>query len=398
MTETRVVSMRRIQPRAGGLRAGGLPSTSQADVLVTGADEAGLVLGIDLARHRANAVLVDARAPESAAGARSSEDVGSTAAVALDVESQELLEDLGVLDRLIAAARAGRALSVMSDVEQLVVPRRVLLSVLGDRLIELGGRVHRGHEYAGCERDGTRLDTYFSGPDGPIMVRAHALVRTDVPDSGVEGVRRFTVGAAGSARGAVGATGLAGGAVDVNRRLQDAYNLGWKLSAVIGGAPEWIVQTYQVERIAGHVSSLTLPDTRPRPQGCAIPGERAPDAPLLSASGAATRVSALTRGPHWTLLGYGLEPAALAAADFAARAGLRVHAVGAGGAAGTSGTCGAGAAGDVVDIEGELQWAYGLSTGDRMLIRPDGVLAAVVGAAELAVLRAHLAAVGLRGG
>jgi hypothetical protein len=214
-------------------------------------------------------------------------------------------------------------------------------------------------------------------------VRTRILVRTDVQDSAVESTRRFSVGTA--------ETGDDAG--DVNRRLQDAYDLSWKLATVLGGGPEWISQTYQIERIAGRVSPLTLRTARPpRPKGCAVvPGDRAPDAPLQSASGAATRLAALLRGPHWTLLGYDLAPTAIAArdldSDVAACAGLRVHAIG---------TVDDGAACDFVDIEGELQWAYGLSPGDRVLIRPDGVVAAIVADTDLAALRTYLASVGLR--
>lgn len=90
----------------------------------------------------------------------------------------------------------------------------------------------------------------------------------------------------------------------------------------------------------------------------------------------------LLRGPHWTLIGYGVRPAAFAAVGFAACAGLHVHAVG--------------GHGDLVDIEGELRWAYGLEDGDWVLIRPDGLVAAFVPGAELGRLRRLLDSVGLR--
>ena len=361
-------------------RAGRLPSTGLTDVLVTGAGAAGLALAIDLARHRVDTVLL-AVGTESGAATESAVATASPSApvplVALDVPSQEMLDDLGVLDRLIATAggdgSVGRRSSVMSDLEPLAVPRRALLRVLYDRLVELGGRVHRGYTYAGCEPDGARLDAYLGGPDGPITVRARYLVRTDVRESAVDGARRFAVGGAG----------LSG---DASRPLQDAYDLGWKLAAASGGAPEWVGQTYLIERIAGRVSGLTLPTSRPRPPGAAVPGDRAPDARIQTASGAASRLAALLHGPHWTLLGYGLEPAAFAGAGFAACAGLHVHAVG-----------GYGDLVDVVDLEGELRWAYGLTEGDWVLIRPDSRIAAVEGRDGLTRLHAHLADLGLRG-
>jgi hypothetical protein len=129
-----------------------------------------------------------------------------------------------------------------------------------------------------------------------------------------------------------------------------------------------------------------MPCARPRPDGGVTTGDRASDAPVLGASGAPIRLAALLNGPHWTLLGYGLDPAARAAAGFAPRSGLHVHAIG---------THGEHTVGDVVDIEGEVQWAYGLSDGDWVLIRPDNVVAAIAGGDDLTGLRAYLTTVGL---
>src|SRR6202043_2733544 len=38
------------------------------------------------------------------------------------------------------------------------------------------------------------------------------------------------------------------GAQGLNTSLQDGYNLGWKLAAVVGGAPEALLATYEEER------------------------------------------------------------------------------------------------------------------------------------------------------
>jgi hypothetical protein len=108
-------------------------------------------------------------------------------------------------------------------------------------------------------------------------------------------------------------------------------------------------------------------------------GDRAPDAPLVGAAGQPTRLFALLRGPHWTLLGY--DPDGSLGHSFAARPGLRVHTVGPGG--------------DVHDDEGLLGSAYGLVGGAWVLIRPDGYLAAVLPAAGAAALDAYLDRVGL---
>ena len=355
-----------------------LPSTALTQVLVTGADAAGLVLAVDLARHGVDTVILGG--PPSVGDSAAAGDV-----VALDAASQELLDDLGVLDRLIATVRHDRATSVMSAFEPLEVAYGVLLDVLHERLIELGGGIHRDHTYASGERDGARLNCYVDGPAGPITIRSFSVVRTDgAPDVGAD-ERVLAIASAPN---------------EIGRRLEDAYNLGWKLAAVLRGAAGWIVQTYRTERpAAGGASSpplgtqpptLSLPCVRPRPDGAPVPGERAPDAPVLAASGRPTRLATLLHGPHWTLLGYAPTPTERDALHLAARPGLHVHVV-----AECHDPEAPPAFGDLVDIEGELGWAYGLAAGDWVLIRPDGLVAAIVAAAEFDRLREHLAAVGL---
>ena len=355
-----------------------LPSTALTQVLVTAADAAGLALGVDLARHGVDTVILGG--PPSVGGGAAAGDI-----VALDAASQELLDDLGVLDKLIATARHDRAPSAMSAFEPLEVAHGALLDVLHERLVELGGGIHRDHTYASGERDGARLNCYVDGPAGPITIRSFAVVRTDgVPDAGAD-ERVFAIASAPD---------------EIGRSLEDAYDLGWKLAAVLRGAPGWIAQTYRTERpVAGGASppplgsqpsALSLPCARPRPDGAPGPGERAPDAPVLAASGRATRLATLLHGPHWTLLGYAPAPAERATLHLAARPGLHVHVV-----AECHGSEAPAAFGDLLDIEGELGWAYGISAGDWVLIRPDGLVAAIVAAAEFDRLREHLAAVGL---
>lgn len=353
----------------------GLPSTALTQVLVTGADAAGLVLAVDLARHAVDAVVLGGQPmPEQHAAAL------DAAAVALDTESQELLDDLGVLDRLIAAAPHGRNLAVMSAFESLEVSLGALLDVLRERLIELGGAIHTGYTYVAGEADGARLNCYVDGPSGPITIRSRYTVHTDADTAPAAADGRvLTIGSAPDA---------------VGRRLGDAYNLGWKLAAVLRGAPAWIVRTYETERFgSGGASSsaLSLPCRPPRPEGDGVgPGERAPDAPVLSASGRPTRLATFLHGPHWTLFGYGLAPGDRAALHLTTRPGLHVHVV-----AECAPETRHGACGDLVDIEGEVRWAYGIAAGDWVLIRPDGLVAAIVAGTRFDRLREHLAAVGL---
>src|SRR5207244_60018 len=130
----------------------------------------------------------------------------------------------------------------------------------------------------------------------------------------------------------------------------DAYNLGWKLGAVLAGAPVQLLDSYEAERlpIAADLLGLTSTwhrqdfraptDPEPRsasPQlfqlslhyrggplsrdeqdrpGRVRAGDRAPDAPCQDASGAALRLFDLFRGPHFTLLAFGAGSADLVAA------------------------------------------------------------------------------------
>ena len=138
--------------------------------------------------------------------------------------------------------------------------------------------------------------------------------------------RVFLAGDAGHTHPPTGGQGL-------NTSVQDGYNLGWKLAAVLGGAPEKLLATYNDERrpiAAGMLgmaarlldemkqgtiwrgretrqldlgysgTSLAL-QTRER-NGLQA-GGRAPDAPMRSAAGQATRLFLVFQGPHWTLLG-----------------------------------------------------------------------------------------------
>jgi 2-polyprenyl-6-methoxyphenol hydroxylase-like FAD-dependent oxidoreductase len=197
------------------------------------------------------------------------------------------------------------------------------------------------------------------------------------------------------------------GGQGLNTSLQDAYNLGWKLAAVLNGAPEALLDTYEEERrpIAAHTlgltsklldamkrgvmrrgrevqqldlgypeSSLTLESTSLRAE--LLAGDRAPDAPVRGASGRPTRLFELFRGPSWTLLGYESDRSAISP-----RANLQIHIVG--------------SEGDVADERGCIQKAYGLSVGDWVLVRPDGYVGAIVSSGEIAALESYFALVGL---
>lgn len=197
------------------------------------------------------------------------------------------------------------------------------------------------------------------------------------------------------------------GGQGLNTSIQDAYNLGWKLAAVSGGAPDALLDTYEEERrpiaadVLGlasrlldaarrgemrrgrevHQLDLGYPESSlawqsPRDPRHLSAGDRAPDAPLLGAGGQQTRLFELFKGTHWTLLGYAADGNPLPT-----RRGLHIHKVGAGS--------------EYSDASGLFQEAYGLDPGDWILVRPDGYIGAIAASAEVEALESRLRGVGL---
>lgn len=179
------------------------------------------------------------------------------------------------------------------------------------------------------------------------------------------------------------------GGQGLNTSVQDAYNLGWKLASVLDGGPDTLLDTYEEERrpiaatmlglatrllgeaakgpmrrnrevrqldLGYRTSSLSQPATD---ASCLQPGDRAPDAPCRGRAGQPTRLFSLFQGPQWTLLGCGEvnRPAA--------RKGLRIIVID--------------DRGEVIDDTGHIAQTYGLRSGQWVLVRPDGYVAAVVG-------------------
>jgi hypothetical protein len=138
--------------------------------------------------------------------------------------------------------------------------------------------------------------------------------------------RVFLVGDAAHIHPPTGGQGL-------NTSVQDAYNPGWKLAAVIGSADDVLLDTYESERqlVAENMLGLStrLLDAGKRgeirrgrevhqldigypesPLSVELPerevnvraGDRAPDSPIMGAAGQPSRLFQLYKGPHWTLL------------------------------------------------------------------------------------------------
>jgi len=486
------------------------------DVVICGAGPTGLTLAIELARRNVSFRLID-KSPEPFPGSRGK---------GIQARTQEVFEDLGILDRVVASGGQYPTARVYTDggpIDRaavpppptpaepyhlaLLVPQFLTERRMRERLAELGHAAEFGRPLVGFEQDDEVVTAHIGGAHGEETVRARYLVGADggssfvrktlgvafpgrtlgveavVADLRVEGLswdlwhrwgdgtqgREFSLCplygtdmyqlmAAAPAEGEVdltpegltalarertgrddivvrevswasvftmqarladsyrvGRVFLAGdaahchpptGGQGLNTSVQDAYNLGWKIAAVIDGASAALLDTYEEERraiaedmlgltkrllgeakaggmrrgrdvmqldVGYRGSSLGLPCPG-RDKGV-LPGDRAPDAPVTGAAGQTVRLFHLFQGTHWTLLGY--EPGT---ATIAPRRGLRIHIVGA----------------DIHDTQGHVRDAYGLEAGDWALIRPDGYVAAVVGTAGLGSIESFLDRVGVR--
>lgn len=483
------------------------------DVLICGAGAAGLTLAIDLARRGITFRLIE-KNPQPFHGSRGK---------GIQPRSQEVFEDLGILDRLMAVGgvyptdRRYRDDGSYSDAEfsastaptpaepyqqPLMVPQFLTEQLMRERLLELGHQPEFGCELVGFEQDADGVTAKLAGKGGGASLRARWLVGADggrsfvrhalaigfpgktlgvralvadgvltgltreawhrfgegdmqrqiaicplagtdlfqlqgpIPADGdidfsAEGLTALIAERTGRAdiqvhsvswssaytmnarladhyrRGRVLVVGDAAhihpptGGQGLNTSVQDAYNLGWKLAAVVQGAPEALLDTYEEERrpVAASVLGLSTrllgdmqhgelrrgrevhqldigyPESslalqHPKRNGVAA-GDRAPDAPLLGAAGQALRLFHLFQGPHWTLLGYGATRDSVTA-----RPGVQVHIVG--------------PLGDVIDDQGQFQRAYDLAIGEWVLVRPDGYIGAIVSSANIDVLDAYL--------
>ncbi|MEU9992673.1 FAD-dependent monooxygenase [Streptomyces sp. NPDC048045] len=224
-----------------------------------------------------------------------------------------------------------------------------------------------------------RLDTLQDILDGFVTgVRLSRPAWSSIWRPNVRLAERFRVGRvflAGDAAHAHPPTGGQG----LNTGVQDAYNLGWKLA---DGSPG-LLDTYESERRATaervlRISSALLQrhkdkaeDAHERDEstrqldvtyrtseGRIVPGDRAPDAPVVDPDGRRTRLFDLYRGPRPTRLTFG-TPAPDEPHTYAV---LRPGHTSPGPY--------------VVDVEGHAHAAYDASHGTCVVIRPDGYIGA----------------------
>jgi 2-polyprenyl-6-methoxyphenol hydroxylase-like FAD-dependent oxidoreductase len=190
--------------------------------------------------------------------------------------------------------------------------------------------------------------------------------------------RVFLVGDAAHAVPAAGGQGL-------NTAVQDSHNLGWKLAAVLRGAPEHLLDSYEEERrpiaarlmagldtadergekpdifqLRNNYRGRSLSEESRRVAGAVQAGDRAPDAPLRLTGAAPLRLFELMRDAELTCVAFG-DGAARACAAIARQWG-------------SGGLC-------VVDVRRDspatieaIQTSYGVAPGTEVafLVRPDG--------------------------
>jgi flavin-dependent dehydrogenase len=212
-------------------------------------------------------------------------------------------------------------------------------------------------------------------------------------------VDRFRVGRVFLAGDAAHVHSPAGGQ-GMNTGIQDAYNLGWKLAAVLNGAKASLLETYEEERLPVAASLLgittrlhrqvfndAVKEMRRGPETLQLglnyrghslsqeydlpatplrAGDRAPDAPLHERNGNPIRLFDIFRGPLFTLLSLGNHDfPGLDTIRESRGECLQVHAIDSGKSEGTT---------PLIDDQGHLLAAYGGKEGALFLIRPDGYI------------------------
>jgi 2-polyprenyl-6-methoxyphenol hydroxylase-like FAD-dependent oxidoreductase len=249
---------------------------------------------------------------------------------------------------------------------------------------------------------------------GRSDIRLEAPAWTSFWRANVRMVNRYRVGRAFIAGDAAHVHSPAGGQ-GMNTGIQDAYNLGWKLAAVIAGADAALLDTYEEERmpVAARVLGISnallekaaqgrffatprgaetlqldisyrghsLAQELRQSPGKVCAGDRAPDAPGLRQGDQLCRMFDLLRGPHFTVLAFG-DGWESCLGDIRARYGDRVKCV----VIGASGW---------LDSEGHAASGYDVHGDTLLVIRPDGYIGLTMDDKDSAAVEAYLQHVGV---
>lgn len=161
-----------------------------ADVLICGAGAAGLTLAIDLARRGVSFRLIEKMA-EPFPGSRGK---------GIQPRTQEVFEDLGILDKVVAAGGIYPPMRdyrddgsfVERDIAErseptpaepyhipLMIPQFLTERIMRDRLTELGCRVEFGCELIAFEQDAQGVTVRLAGANGGETVRVRYLIGAD---------------------------------------------------------------------------------------------------------------------------------------------------------------------------------------------------------------------------
>jgi 2-polyprenyl-6-methoxyphenol hydroxylase-like FAD-dependent oxidoreductase len=245
------------------------------------------------------------------------------------------------------------------------------------------------------------LQQTLESASGRSDIRLRELTWSTIWRPNVRMVEQFRVGRVFLAGDAAHVHPPAGGQ-GLNTGVQDGYNLGWKLGAVLDGVPDVLLDSYEAERlpVAARVLGISAallekhlsgaddafergeetrqldlsyrggPLTLDDGSSCVVvAGDRAPDAPCLDHDGRPVRLFTRYAGPHWTLLRFGATAPALDRTD------VRSYCVGS----------------DLVDVGRHIQDAYDVKDSAAVLIRPDGYIGAITSrTADLAAYAARV--------
>jgi 2-polyprenyl-6-methoxyphenol hydroxylase-like FAD-dependent oxidoreductase len=161
-----------------------------AEVLICGAGAAGLTLAIDLARRNISFRLIE-KMDRPFRGSRGK---------GIQPRTQEIFEDLGIIDRVVAVGGRYPPLREYRDDDSctesdlmehedptpaepyhipLLVPQFLTERVMRERLVELGHRPEFGCELAGLEQDKDGVTARLVGNAGEEVIRVRYLVGAD---------------------------------------------------------------------------------------------------------------------------------------------------------------------------------------------------------------------------